>query len=91
MNMHESFASLEEIVCGKPASRASWLGSMRARFAELLKGCADFYAAAAAYDDLSRLSDLQLKHRGSSRDILARDLSEWRDQASGKLTSTRTR
>jgi hypothetical protein len=39
-----------------------------------MKNCADNYAAATAYDSLSRLSDTQLKHRGLSRDILARDL-----------------
>jgi hypothetical protein len=38
------------------------------------KDCADYHAAAAAYDHLSRLSDTELKHRGLSRDIVARDL-----------------
>jgi len=48
-----------------------------------IRNCADHYAAAAAYDNLSPLSDTQLQHRGLSRDILARDLSAWRDSASG--------
>jgi len=45
--------------------------------ARWLKTCADHYAAAAAYDDLSRLSDVELGHRGLSRDVLARDLRDW--------------
>ena len=84
MNTHESFAPLEEILRSTPSSGVSWLASMRASFAALIKSCADHYAAAAAYDDLSRLSDTQLKHRGLSRDRLARDLSEWHDLGSGE-------
>jgi hypothetical protein len=76
MNMHERFATAEVMRsrAGTPL-RLSWLGLLRARLASWMKTCADHYAAAAAYDDLSRLSDTQLKHRGLSRDILARDLS----------------
>ena len=50
------------------------------RFAAWVRNCADRYAAAAAYDDLSRLSDMELKHRELSRDILARDLIQGRDR-----------
>ena len=38
--------------------------------------CADYYAAAALYDALSRLSDAELYRRGLSRDTLARDISQ---------------
>jgi hypothetical protein len=38
--------------------------------------CADYHAAAARYEELSRLSDAELERRGLSRDRLARDLSE---------------
>jgi len=61
--------------CRTPASVGSRLGLLCATLAQWLKDCADRYAAAATYEDLSRLSDTQLKHRGLSRDILARDLS----------------
>jgi hypothetical protein len=47
------------------------------RLVQWLKGCADNYAAAAAYENLSRLSDAELRHRSLSRDVLARDLSKW--------------
>ena len=80
MNMHERFATTELMMSGAGASpRPSRLGLLRARLASWVKTCADYYAAAAAYDDLSRLSDTQLEHRGLSRDILARDLSRWCD------------
>ena len=83
MNMHERFATTELMVSGAGApSRPSWLGLLRVRLASWVRTCADHYAAAAAYDDLSRLSDTQLKHRGLSRDILARDVSGWRRQTS---------
>jgi hypothetical protein len=47
------------------------------RLVQWLKGCADAYATAAAYENLSRLSDAELRHRSLSRDVLARDLSKW--------------
>jgi hypothetical protein len=47
------------------------------QLAAWVRTCANHYAAAVAYDDLSRLSDMELKHRGLSRDVLARDLGEW--------------
>jgi hypothetical protein len=49
--------------------------SLLARVVAWTRNCADYRAAAAAYDDLSRLSDAQLNRRGLSREILARDLS----------------
>ena len=57
------------------APTRSWFAWLAAGLARWLHDCADRYAAAAAYEDLSRLSDAELKHRGLSRDILARDLS----------------
>ena len=75
MNMHERFAPLEEPTSIARAPRpAAWLASVGATLSARAKKWADHWAAAAAYDDLSRLSDTQLKHRGLSRDILARDL-----------------
>ena len=88
MNMHEAFSPSEaessNVTAPTPTSR---LRSTSARFVAWVKTCADHYAAAAAYEDLSRLSDAQLHHRGLSRDILARDLSAGREQAFEQLTS----
>jgi hypothetical protein len=78
MNMHERFAAPEAILVGaETAGPTSWLRSLRTCVARWAKTFSDCWVAAAAYDDLSRLSDTQLKHRGLSRDILARDLGEW--------------
>jgi hypothetical protein len=80
MNMHERFAATELLLADARApSRLSWSRVLRVWLASWVRTCADYYAAAAAYDDLSRLSDTQLKHRGLSRDVLARDVSEWRN------------
>lgn len=74
MNTHEKFLPSEMMTCTPAAhARSSWRGLL-ARLAAWVKSCADHYAAAAAYEELSRLSDAELKHRGLSRDILARDL-----------------
>ena len=83
MNMHAAFAPSEEtpIEVAAPSS-ASWLRSLRARFAAWARSCADYYAAAWAYEELSRLSDAQLRRRGLSRDILARDVSAGLDRGS---------
>ena len=76
MNMHERFAPVEESKSiARASTPAAWLALVGATLSAWAKNWADHWAAAAAYDDLSRLSDTQLKHRGLSRDILARDLS----------------
>ena len=80
MNMHESFVSSQEMP--SPATlpaRSAWFGRWRSGLRAWLKRCAESYAAAAAYENLSRLSDAELNHRGLSRDILARDLAAGRD------------
>jgi hypothetical protein len=80
MNMHERLIDPAVMMPGPGASsRSVWFRLLPIRLAAWVSICADHYASAAAYDDLSRLSDTQLKHRGLSRDILARDLSEWRN------------
>lgn len=46
------------------------------RIAAWIEHCADAYAQAALYEDLSRLSDAELNRRGLSRDTLARDMTQ---------------
>ena len=88
MNMHEAFSASEAEPSNVTApARTTWLRSISARLVAWVKTCADHYAAATAYEGLSRLSDAQLHHRGLSRDILARDLSAGREQAFEQLTS----
>ena len=75
MNMHERFSPLDEPTSiARAPGPAAWLTVCALLYA-WAKNWADHWAAAAAYDDLSRLSDAELKHRALSRDILARDLA----------------
>jgi hypothetical protein len=46
--------------------------------------CADYWSAAAVYDDLRRLSDAELHRRGLSRDTLARDVCASCDMTAGR-------
>jgi hypothetical protein len=48
----------------------------RARSVTWLTRCADQWAAQAAYEELSRLSDARLEQQGLRRDTLARTLRE---------------
>ena len=50
------------------------LGRTRKRAAIWLRTAADYYAAAAVYEQLSSLSNAELQRRGLSRDTLARDV-----------------
>ena len=77
MNMHESFTFTQPVVL--PSSRtaparSSRLKLLRMRLVAWLKKCADDYSDAVVYENLSRLSDAELKHRELSRDMLARDV-----------------
>jgi hypothetical protein len=64
-------ASLSE---AKP-SIAARIAALKAYLVMCAETCADYYAAAAVYEQLSRLSDAELSRRGLSRDTLARDIA----------------
>ena len=49
------------------ASMAKWIG-------DYIETMAEYYAAAAMYEQLSKLSDAELQRRGLSRHTLARDV-----------------
>jgi hypothetical protein len=53
---------------------SKWTKSIGLRLVEWVETCADYYAAAAMYEQLSALSDAELTRRGLSRANLARDL-----------------
>jgi hypothetical protein len=59
-------------------SRHAWIGSRWAQLLLWLRTCADYYDAAAEYEQLRRLSDAELNRRGLQRDTLARDLCDRR-------------
>ena len=52
------------------------LGAFKAHLAVWFKICADYYEAAAMYEQLSNLSDAELQRRGLSRATLARDVCD---------------
>ena len=54
----------------------SWVSSSRwsSTLAVWIHTCADYWAAAATYEQLSRLSDADLDRRGLSRPTLAQDI-----------------
>jgi hypothetical protein len=58
-------------------SRASHLITrLWARAADWIETAADYYAAAAMYEQLSKLSDAELQRRGLSRATLASDVCD---------------
>ena len=56
------------------ASLSSSIKSLARFFITWVNSCAEYYAAAAMYEQLSRLSNAELHKRGLSRDTLARDV-----------------
>jgi len=79
MNMHESFTFTPSVVLPSKrnaSARSSRLKLLRMRLVAWLKKSADAYSDAVVYENLSRLSDAELKHRDLSRDILARDVGD---------------
>ena len=75
----EKAASLDE---AKP-SLAVRFGALKAFLVACAESCADYYAAAALYDELSGLSDAELHRRGLNRDTLARDITGACDRTNG--------
>ena len=74
MNMHQHIQlPVSEANCAAQSTRGL-LRALAAKVATCAKRCADRYAAVCAYEDLSRLSDADLRIRDLNRDILARDL-----------------
>jgi hypothetical protein len=64
----------EPIVAQATASLSSSIKSVANGFVAWIESCADYWAAAALYDSLRRLSDFELQKRGLSRETLARDI-----------------
>ena len=57
------------------------VSSLGTRIADWLATAADYYTAAAVYEQLSRLSDAELHRRGHSRATLASDICQACDRA----------
>jgi hypothetical protein len=65
----------ERPVAGRLRERIS---SMVGRIVSAIDCAAEYYALATAYEQLSRLSDAELRRRGLSRATLAHDISSLR-------------
>ena len=66
------------------ASPSSSIKSLAQHVTMWVNTCADYYAAAAMYEQLSRLSNAELHKRGLSRDTLARDLCQSCDRTANR-------
>jgi hypothetical protein len=60
------------IVVAPPSNGGLRISSIARSIADCIKVMAEHYAAAAMYEQLSRLSDAELQRRGLSRATLAR-------------------
>ena len=63
---------------------SDWIKSIGHRIGAWASACADYYHAAALYDELRGLSDAELQRRGLSRDTLARDVCQACDTLGGR-------
>jgi len=67
----------------------NWIGRLGPRIMTWAVTCADEYAAAAMYEQLSALSDAELMRRGLSRATLAHDVRATCDRVSNSATSSK--
>ena len=77
MAMTEHIAGIDTVPATETAASLSSSIKSLARFVTTwANSCADYYAAAAMYEQLSKLSNAELNKRGLSRDTLAQDLCQ---------------
>jgi hypothetical protein len=75
MTIHDRILATEVLPTGERTRMLSdWINCAGQRIVTWADTCADYYAAAAMYEQLSRLSDAELARRGLSRATLARDV-----------------
>ncbi len=77
MTMHEAFSPTDTAFSSRAAaSPSNWIRLAGLRIVTWATTCADYYAAATMYEQLSRLSDPELERRGLTRATLARDVCD---------------
>ena len=83
--MVEHFSGVDAVL---PTEKAALLSSSVKSLAQLVaiwaNTCADYFAAAAVYEQLSGLSDAELHKRGLSRDTLAWHVCASCDRTAGR-------
>jgi hypothetical protein len=81
MTMHDHLLSAQAARPNAALSPPSDLSSSLRAIADWIAIAANYYTAAAAYEQLSRLPDAELQRRGLSRATLAWDISQACDRA----------
>jgi len=85
MTMHSTFSPTDTAFSSSTAAPLSdWIRLAGQRIVTWANTCADYYAAAAMYEQLSKLSNAELHKRGLSRETLARDVCGSCDRAVGR-------
>ena len=74
MAIHDQILPKEAFEFREPTSSLQLDQIRRLQIVMWVETCADYYAAAAMYEQLSGLSDAELMHRGLSRGTLAHDI-----------------
>jgi hypothetical protein len=75
MTIHDRILSAETLAAGEPAwTLSNWIRRLGRRIVTWVDTCAYYYAAAATYEQPSRLSDAELARRGLSHANLAHDV-----------------
>ena len=81
MAVTERFSGIDTATTSRTAtSLYSSIKSLGGFFITWVDACADYYTAAAIYEHLSKISNVELHRRGLSRDTLARDVFESGDR-----------
>ena len=82
MPMHDYVLAAQTSLRQAPeAPFANCAASLGSLIGDWLATAADYYTAAAVYEQLSRLSDAELQRRGLSRATLASDICQACDRA----------
>ena len=77
MTRHDHASPAQTTLGSEPeATFANSISSLGTRFADWVATAADYYTAAATYQQLSRLSEAELQRRGFSRATLASDICQ---------------
>ena len=81
MNRYRTIAA-DFAKCTTAEDSAGKCRRLLTRVSEWIETCADYYAASAIYEELSRLSDAELRRRGLTGERLARDICVAADRTS---------
>src|SRR5262245_61167624 len=92
MTTNDQVLPIEFIAAGGPTRTLSnCISRIGRRIVTWADTCADCYAAAAKYEQLSALSDTELARRGLARSTLAHDVRAACDRDSNSATASKNR